>query len=152
MKIIYASVAVLAGLSLTACGQASTDTAAVSDASVQTIEYAETTRLAIVDITADWCAKCKALAPKLDAVKAANAFPGAEFVVLDYTDKNKSAFFAAADAAGVGEPVREKFKHGVKTGQLLLVDLDDQKIIGIVGAKMTENEIKSAIETATAAA
>jgi len=50
-------------------------------------------------------------------------------VVLDYTDKDEANFYAQAEAAGVDKAVRAYLGGTVKTGQLLLVDLDDEKVI-----------------------
>jgi thiol-disulfide isomerase/thioredoxin len=92
-------------------------------------------------IYADWCGSCKVLDPAIKKVQGMGPIPGAEFVTLDYTDKNDDAFFAAAEDAGVEAAIRTALDGQVKTGQLLLVDLDDQIVI----QKVTKEDAAPAI-------
>ena len=110
----------------------------------------EEARLAAVLSYADWCASCQVLDPKLDDVRAAGPIDGVRFVRLDYTDRVADAYFAQADAAGVGDVIRAHFEGGVRTGMLLLIDLDDGEVVGDVRRAATVSEIETALRSAAA--
>lgn len=144
-------------MGVAACSQASAPKAEVTTATAKKelpmkIEAAEDARLAAVLIYADWCGSCKKLDPKIKAAKARNDFAGTSFITLDYTDRDQEAVFLAADAAGVGAPIRAFFAEEMKTGLLLLVDLDDQTIVGDLRKELSDAEIEAAIVNAAAAA
>jgi thiol-disulfide isomerase/thioredoxin len=101
-------------------------------------------------IYADWCGSCKVLDPAVKKVQGMGPIPGAEFVTLDYTDKDDEAFFAAAEAAGVGPAIRSALDGKVKTGQLFLVDLDDQAVIQKITKDDAAPTILSKIQDAVA--
>ena len=65
--------------------------------------------------------------PKVKEVQSMGNIPGLEFVTLDYTAKDANAFYVQAEAAGVGEAVKTYLDGTIKTGQLLLIDVDDKK-------------------------
>ena len=112
------------------------------------------TKTKAVLIYADWCGSCKVLDPKIKAAQAALAggkIPGLEFVTLDYTDKNADGFYAQAEAAGVGPAVKTYLDGTIKTGQLLLVDVDDQKIVGKVTKTLDAPQIMNALKEAVSA-
>ena len=142
-SIIVVAVAALA----TACGQA--QVAPVEEASV--LVPAEETRVLAVLSYADWCGSCKALDPKVKAVQAANTFDGVEFVHLDFTDRDETAFFETADSLGVGTAIRGEFSEQVKTGKLYLIDLSTEEIVSVIDKSMEEAEIASTIAAAAAA-
>lgn len=149
---------VAVSMGIAACSQASAPTAEPSAAAkAQTelplkIEAAKDARLAAVLIYADWCGSCKKLDPKIKAAKARNDFAGTSFITLDYTDRDREAVFHAADVAGVGAPIRTFFADEMTTGLLLLVDLDDQTIVGDLRKELSDAEIEAAIVNAAAAA
>ncbi len=109
-------------------------------------------KLAAVLIYADWCASCRVLDPKLEAVKAAQTFEGVEFVTLDYTARDDDAFFATAAEAGVGEAVVETLADGVKTGQVLLINRDAARVVGKITKDFSEAEIAGALKATALAA
>ena len=150
MKRAFVSIAAAAGLSLAlaACGNAPSKTAGKTDSASAAIEEA---RLVAALSYADWCGSCQTLDPKIQEARASGDL-GAAFVTLDYTAKDNDAFFAAADAAGIGDVVRGKYADGVKTGQLLLIDVDDAKIVSVVTKTMSAEEIASAVKDAAAEA
>lgn len=157
-KRYIAPLAVTLFMGVAACSEASapvaagTETAAAEKELPMKIEVAEDTRLAAVMIHADWCSSCKKLNPKIEAAKDRNDFVGTSFITLDYTDRDQDAVFAAADAAGVGAPIRAFFADEMKTGLMLLVDLDDQTIVGDLRKELSDTEIEAAIVSAAAAA
>lgn len=150
MKRTIFSISAAAALTLVlaACGNAPSETAGKSESGVAQVEEA---RLVAALSYADWCGSCQTLDPKITKARADGDF-GAAFVTLDYTVKDAEAFFNSADAAGIGEVVRAKYSGGVKTGQLLLIDVDDAEIIQIVTKEMTAAEIAEAVRTAAAGA
>lgn len=131
MKLMLTT-AIITALTITGCSKAPTSASAPKVVETITQTASIDTKSKAVLIYADWCGSCKILDPKIQEVKAMGPVPGLEFVTLDFTAKDNAAFFAQADAAGVGEAVRIHFGDTVKTGQLLLVDLDDSKVIGTV--------------------
>lgn len=134
-----------------------------ADTSVNTLKAAETVatdtmsdaaaspKTKAVLVYADWCGSCKVLDPKIKAVKAMGPMPGLDFVTLDFTNKNADAFFAQAEAAGVGQAVQDYLNGTVKTGQLLLVDMDDQIVRAKVTKDLDNSEIVQAMRSALAA-
>lgn len=104
--------------------------------------------IAAVRVYADWCPNCRALDPKLDTVAASGDWDGVSFVRIDYTKRDKDAVFAEADRLGVGPAIRAHFAGGIKTGQLLLVDVDSQAVIDLVTHKETEAGISERIRAA----
>ena len=113
---------------------------------------AEDARLAAVLVYADWCSSCKIIDPKIAAAKAAGPMENVSFVTLDYTDRNAHAFFQQADQLGIGAPIRAQLEGNVKTGILLLVDLDDQKVVGDLRKELSAQDIRSQIISAANAA
>ena len=143
----------LAGLSALASASAASfagihGNQAKSDKVHKSHTAAEHSALAAVLIYADWCSSCKILEPKIKEAKAAGAFEGVDYIVLDYTGRDAQAMFAAADAAGVGGAVRAHLAEDVFTGWLLLVDRDDARVIGKVTKSLTANEISGAVKSA----
>jgi thiol-disulfide isomerase/thioredoxin len=106
--------------------------------------------IAAVRVYADWCPNCRALDPKLDAVAASGDWDGVSFVRIDYTKRDREAVFAEADRLGVGPAIRAHFAGGIKTGQLLLVDVQSQAVIDLVTHKETEAGISERIRAAQA--
>lgn len=154
-KIILATAPVL----LIACSGADVpDTSAITDtaaAATKTMEAmkdkvtdvaAMTAKTKAVLVYADWCGSCKVLDPKIEKVKSMGAIPGVEFVVLDYTAKDADAFYASAKAAGVEAALRTHLEGTIKTGQLLLVDMDDQTVRGVVKKDMDAPAILGKIQ------
>ena len=122
---------------------------AMKDKAMDVVAIAPKTKAVLV--YADWCGSCKVLDPKIEKVKSMGAIPGVEFVVLDYTAKDTAAFYAEAQAAGVEEAVRTHLDGAIKTGQLLLVDLDDQTVRGTVKKDMDASAILGKIKDVLAA-
>jgi len=102
-------------------------------------------------IYADWCGSCKILDPKVKTVQAMGEMPGLEFVTLDYTDKNADNFYMQAAAAGVEDAVRAELDGTIKTGWLLLVDVDDARVISKVTKADETPEIAEKLRAALAA-
>jgi len=148
MKFQRGMIAAAISLALAACGNAPSETAGKTD--TPAVEVSEARLVAALSY-ADWCGSCKTLDPKIQEARASGDL-GAAFVTLDYTAKDKDSFFAAADAAGIGAAVRAKYSEGVKTGQLLLIDVDDAKIVSVVTKQMSPAEIAEAIKAAAAGA
>ena len=150
MKHSSFSILAAAGLSLffAACGNAPSETAGKTDTATSEVQEA---RLVAALSYADWCGSCKTLDPKVQEARASGDL-GAAFVTLDYTAKDSDAFFAAADAAGIGDAVRGKYSEAVKTGQLLLIDVDDAKIVKVITKEMSAADIAAAVKAAAAEA
>lgn len=106
--------------------------------------------VAAVRVYADWCSNCRALDPKVDAVAASGDWDNVSFVRIDYTKRDKDAVFTEADRLGVGPAIRAHFAGGIKTGQLLLVDVQSQAVISLVTHEETEAGISERIRTAQA--
>jgi thiol-disulfide isomerase/thioredoxin len=147
MKTTSLTLALMSVLALTACSQA--DAPRVdARAGAEMAGKAMGIKTKAVLIYADWCGSCKVLDPKLKKAKEIGPMPGLEFITLDYTDKNSASFYAQAEAAGVGEAVEKYLNGTIKTGQLLLVDVDDKKVVGEVTKTFEPSEIISALKDA----
>ncbi len=121
-------------------------------ASLQITAPQADTRLVAVFSYATWCSSCKALDPKINAVRAANTFEGVEFFALDYTQKDAAAYYAAAETLGVADTMRTKFADRISTGRLYLIDRDSGAILAEVTKDMDEAAITAAITEAAATA
>ncbi|MEM9599930.1 MAG: thioredoxin family protein [Pseudomonadota bacterium] len=106
------------------------------------------TKTKAVLIYADWCGSCKVLDPKIQAVQAMGSMPGVEFVTLDYTERDADDFYAQARAAGVEQAVRTELDDTIKTGWLLLVDVDDRRVLSKVTRADDTAQIVAKIEEA----
>jgi thiol-disulfide isomerase/thioredoxin len=109
------------------------------------------TKTKAVLIYADWCGSCKILDPKVKAVQAMGTMPGLEYVTLNYTDKNPNDFYAQAAAAGVEDAVRAELDGTIKTGWLLLIDVDDARVVSKVTKEDDTSEIAAKLTAALAA-
>jgi len=146
-KLLIAS---FAAMTLSACGNAVDSGSSVKEA-VSKAEAVVDAKTKAVLVYADWCGSCKVLDPAVNKAKAMGPLPGVEFVVLDYTDKDEANFYAQAKAAGVEDAIRTYLDGTVKTGQLLLVDVDDAKVINKVTKVDAVPEILSKIKAAVSA-
>ncbi len=135
---------IICSASLTACAQG-------KGSSSEITAPVETSQLAAVRIHADWCPNCRALDPKVDAVQQSADWDGVTFVRIDFTQRDKDAVYAEADKLGIGPAIRGYFSSGIKTGLLLLIDIDDQKIVSVIKHKETEAGISAEITGALAA-
>lgn len=109
-------------------------------------------RVAAVMVHANWCASCRIFEPKLTSLKEGGPIDGVQFITLDYTARDKDAFFAQADELGIGAPIRAQLKDGVITGIMLLVDLDDQKIIADLRKELSPQQLRTQITQAAQSA
>jgi thiol-disulfide isomerase/thioredoxin len=150
MKTSLLAFSLTAVLALAACSQAETPKAEMPAAKTTAVQVMNIKTKAVL-IYADWCGSCKALDPKIKKARAMGPVPGLDFVTLDYTAKDAKAFYAQADAAGVGEAVRAHMDGKIKTGELLLIDLDDKKIVGTVTQALEPAEIITALKDAVKA-
>lgn len=158
-SLIIASAAMLVACSGSTESDAPASVVQVVDAPVATATMTETmskeamieTKTKAVLIYADWCGNCKILDPKIDAVQAMGPMPGVEFVTLNYTDRDTDDFYAQARAAGVEEAVRIELDGTIKTGWLLLVDVDDARVLSKVTRADETAEIVTKIQDALAA-
>lgn len=150
MKIKFLTLAASSIIALAACSQAEAPKVNMSDVKGAASKVMNANTKAVL-IYADWCGSCKVLDPKVKKVQSMGAIPGLEFVTLDYTAKDAEAFYAQADAAGIGAAVKTYFDGTVKTGQLLLIDVDDQKVLSKVTKTFQPEQILTAIKEAVAA-
>jgi len=135
---------------LTACSQAEAPKVAPNNVENTAAKTMETKTKAVL-VYADWCGSCKVLDPKIKKVQSMGNIPGLEFVTLDYTAKDSQTFYAQAEAEGVGEAVKNYLGGTIKTGQLLLVDVDDQKVVGKVTKTLEPAEILTSLKDAITA-
>jgi len=143
-------IASFAALVLTACGNAADSGSSLKEA-VANGQAVVNAKTKAVLIYADWCGSCKVLDPAVNKAKSMGPLPGVEFVVLDYTDKDEANFYAQAEAAGVETAIRDYLDGTVKTGQLLLVDIDDAKVINKITKADAAPAILSKIKAAVSA-
>ena len=150
MKTSLLTSAFISVLALTACSQAEAPKATAEKVDTMAAKAMAAKTKAVL-IYADWCGSCKVLDPKIQKVQSMGAIPGLEYVTLDFTAKDADGFYAQAQAAGVEDAVKSYLAGTIKTGQLLLVDLDDQKVIGKVTKTLEPAEILTAVKDAVKA-
>jgi len=143
-KLLIAS---FTALLLTGCGNASAPGSTLKEA-VADSEAIRNAKMKAVLVYADWCSSCKVLDPAIMKARDLSPMPGVEFVVLDYTEKNETDFYAQAEAAGIEPAIRTYLDGTVKTGLLLLVDVDDGKVIQKITKADTAPAILSKIKDA----
>jgi len=143
-KLLIAS---FTALLLTGCGNASAPGSTLKEA-VADSEAIRNAKMKAVLVYADWCSSCKVLDPAIMKARDLSPMPGVEFVVLDYTEKNETDFYAQAEAAGIEPAIRTYLDGTVKTGLLLLVDVDDGKVIQKITKADTAPAILSKIQNA----
>ncbi len=144
MRFLFIAVAAAV---LAAC---SDEIAKTSVPDVKTVSIAEDTRVAAVLIRADWCSSCKIIEPKLTEVKIDGPIDGLQHITMDYTDRDKDAFYAAAEKLGVGDAVRDHLEGDVKTGIILLVDMETKSVVADLRKELSEDELKAAMEKSVA--
>lgn len=144
-------IASVTALALTACGNASDARSSVKNTVMIAAGDVMAAKTKAVFLYAAWCGSCKVLDPAVSKAQAMGPVPGVEFVVLDYTDKNDANFYAQAKAAGVETAVRSYLDGRVITGMLLLVDVDDEKVITKITNEDGAPEILVKIKAAVSA-
>ncbi|MDJ0922762.1 MAG: thioredoxin domain-containing protein [Henriciella sp.] len=140
-----------AALAITvACSGSSVAEPASIAATVPITAPMEDTRLIAVISYASWCGSCKVLDPKISDVKSSNTFEGVEFFALDYSARDKDAFYTDAETLGISDTLSARFDGKVKTGLMFLIDTETGDIVSEITKDMDEAAITAAINAATA--
>lgn len=105
--------------------------------------------LALV-FTAEWCAACKVLDPKLRAARTSLDEEAVRFVILDQT--NADARREATASAREGGFADVYAAHEGKTGFVLLLDADSKEILDRITSSDSEAQIRQKVRRAIAAA
>ena len=138
------SIATLAGLmQLAAC-------AGPSGPPSEASKPVEASRIAAVRVHADWCPNCRALDPKVEEVSASDSWDGVTFVRIDYTSRDKDAVFNEAEALGLRPAIEGYFADGIKTGMLLLIDIESQTVLDVMTHKESAEDIAERLRDAQA--
>lgn len=96
-----------------------------------------------VRMYADWCGNCKALDPKVDAIKSGFTSGDILFMRLDQTeDFDTAQSEIMAGLLGIGDTFAE---YKGKTGIMLLIDSDTKKLLEVINHRMSEEEIVAAL-------
>ena len=115
-----------------------------------TEEVTEETRIVAALSYADWCGSCKALDPKLATLRTEGDVEGVAHIILNYTDRDEDAYYAVADAAGVGQAVRNNLADGIWTGGVMVIDLNSQTVVEVLDRSMSVEEMRDVLEAAVA--
>ena len=111
-----------------------------------TITAAEPPKVVGVLFHADWCSSCKALAPKLAAVRPDFAGQPVLFTQVDFTDDNTRA---QADLLAAWLELGPAYaEQGRKTGFMLLLDAKTRRVLGKLTKAQGEEELRAAIARA----
>jgi hypothetical protein len=102
------------------------------------------TKIIAVRMYADWCGNCRALDPKVDAIKGGFHNRGVLFTRFDQTDEFAVAQSELLAARTNLTAAFEAWKG--KTGVMLLVDANSGEILEVINHRMTPEEIAAAIE------
>lgn len=111
-------------------------------------DLAEGTRVIGLLFYADWCAACKVLDPKLEAVKPEFADQPIAFTRVDLTDEDTTA----KSVKHVRDLSLEKIyaEHEGRTGFVLLVDAREKRVLGRLTHDQSEGDLRQAISKALA--
>lgn len=142
--------AIAAALPLAACSKAPSGDSPAVKAMTDTMPVMEAKANAVL-IYADWCSSCKVLDPKLNAAKPMFDGRGINFVTLDYTAKDKADLMAQAQAAGVAPAISEALGNRVKTGQVIIVSADGERVLSKVNMTHTTEQIAEKFKAAISA-
>jgi thiol-disulfide isomerase/thioredoxin len=97
-----------------------------------------------VRMYADWCGNCKALDPKIDAIKPGFRNGDILFMRLDQTeDFDTAQSEIMARLLGIGDIFTE---YKGKTGIMLLIDSDTKKLLEVINHRMSEEEIAATLK------
>jgi thiol-disulfide isomerase/thioredoxin len=138
---VFGAAVAVSLLHLTAC-------AGPSGPASEATQPVEGSRVAAVFVHADWCPSCRALDPKLEKVIASDDWQGVTFIRIDFTGRDREAVFSEADKLGIGEAIRSYFSNGIRTGLLLIVDIDHQGVVDVIRHNETEVAIAGRIRDA----
>lgn len=97
---------------------------------------------------ADWCPLCKAMMPAVMETEKKAADKSVLFVKLDQTDKDSHQAEYLLAALGMGNLWTE---HAGKTGYILLMDPESERVVGRVNSDMDAAAMGKAIDDAFAA-
>lgn len=111
-----------------------------------TVTAAESPKVVGVLFHADWCSSCKALAPKLAAVKPDFAGQPMLFTQVDFTDEKTRA---QADLLAAWLELGPAYaEQGRKTGFMLLLDAKTRRVLGKLTKAQDEEGLRAAIAQA----
>ena len=110
----------------------------------------EHTTLKAVKLDAEWCSSCKAITPKMAKAKVENDFEKVHFATIDYTKKDKKAFWAAADALGMKAQLKEFLDGKPKTGLVILFDIQSNQIVDVITKADSPEEMAQKLLAASA--
>ncbi|WOO39604.1 thioredoxin domain-containing protein [Rubellicoccus peritrichatus] len=114
---------------------------AVNDAQSAATEKKEP-KAYVVKVHADWCGTCRALEPRIEALKQEFKGKDVEFVTFDLTnDKTKAASKKLADSKGL----TNVYKNNGKTGVVLVFPAKDQGQTQKLFKKNSEQNFRDAI-------
>lgn len=101
----------------------------------------------VIEIYADWCGNCKALAPSVANLKEQFSGKPVLFLSLDLTDEKRTEHTRML-AAALG--IEQALKNHNRTGQLLVYKPSEKKVTAIITKKKSLAEMTAAIESALA--
>ena len=141
------SLAAISIAALAACGPSVAASGSLADVKEITAPADDTKVLAVLSYSS-WCGSCKVLDPKVESVRASEDWTGVSFVLLDFTDKNEGALLKAADEAGIGPAIRRATLDGIRTGQLILMDIAAQEEMSRIGKGTSVKDMAERIRLA----
>lgn len=119
-------------------------------AEVAEVKNNEDATLKAVKLDAKWCSSCRAITPKMTQAKADNDFANISFSKIDYTNKDKDAFWANAATLGMEAQLREFLDGKPKTGMIILFDTKTNSIVDVITKKDSPAEMAKKLNQASA--
>lgn len=107
-----------------------------------------TPKVLAVLMYADWCASCKVLDPKLQAVRPEFEQSDILFLRFDFTDEGTTFQSGMlAQTLGLAELYE---RNGGRTGYMVLVDRTSGEVMAMIRAQNSEAEIRQMLRAAAA--
>ncbi len=103
-----------------------------------------------VFVTAKGCGTCKILTRNLSEVMGTEAIAGLDFAELDFSKKDEDRFYGLASALEIETAIKEHVGKKLKAGTLLLIDVENQRVISEINHKSSSDEILQQFKNAVA--
>lgn len=126
-------------------------TAYVSTYTSSNAQTLNRSKMAAVLIHETGCKVCETLDARFhSAVKGVEGAP-IQYVILDFSDRNIFNFYWQAQERNIDVALRGWFGNQPKPGNILLIDLDHSRVVGVLTREYSKAEMRGALMSTNAA-